>query len=78
MQNSLWRREQSIKGRAGSLLSRWLGGAAGRVALKFRALFHGNGEEARRTFGAPRTLVSGRVSRNVPRRVPGRIWRKGA
>ena len=56
MQNSLCRREQSIKGRAGSLLSRWLGGAAGRVALKFGALFHGNGEEARDAPLEPRGL----------------------
>ncbi len=47
MQNSRCNKEHNIRGNAGSLLSKWLGGAAGRVALKFTRLFHGNGEEAR-------------------------------
>lgn len=47
MQNSLWSSVQSMRGSAGSLLSRWLGGTAGSVALKLGILLHGKGEEAR-------------------------------
>ena len=54
IQNSLCSREHSIKGSAGSLLSKLLGGAAGSVALKFTELFQGKGEEARE---APREVL---------------------
>ena len=36
-----------MSGSAGSLLSRWLGGAAGSVALKDGTLLQGKGDEAR-------------------------------
>ena len=36
-----------MSGSAGSLLSRWLGGAVGSVALNEGTLLHGKGEEAR-------------------------------
>ena len=47
MQNSRCSNVHSISGSAGSLLSRWLGGAAGSVALKAGALFQGNGDDER-------------------------------